>query len=374
MIKEFEELMVIKNCVETFFKDYKENQNIILFGAGFSLTHLLHQLLDANINIVAICDNSTQKQGLIIDNLEVISFENSRKHYPDALYIISSHKYFWDIYNDLLERLPFEQVCNIDFECSHYFYGHIFKKYFMDNISEFEKVYKLFSDDDSRHLFIQTLKAHFSGERKAFDKIYCGLEDWYLFQTLLKPNPDSIYVDCGAYDGDTVLLFHKNAKDGYKKIIALEPDPSIQNSLKELIKTNNIKNIEVLNEGAFNEKGIVSFVQSGVYSNISNLENKITETISISVDTIDNIVQNQPVDIIKMDIEGSEYFALQGAKNTITKYKPRLAICLYHTYEDFLRIPLLINELQKGYKFYLKHQSYGCTDTILFAVCDESNY
>ena len=371
MITEFEELIGIKNCVETFFKDYKRSQDVVLFGAGFSLTHLLHQLLNANINVVAICDNSTQKQGLMIDNLEIISFENSKKQYPDALYIISSHKYFWDIYNDLLGKLPSKQVCNIDFECSHYFYGYTFKKYFMDNISEFEKVYNLFSDNSSRHLFIQVLKAHFSGERKEFDKIYCGLEDWYLFQTLLKPNSNSVYIDCGAYDGDTVLLFHKNAKNGYKKIIALEPAPNIQNKLKELIKTNHIENIEVIKEGAFNKKGTVNFVQSGVYSNITTLEDKIAETISIPVNTIDNIIQNQPVDIIKMDIEGSEYFALEGAKNTITKYKPRLAICLYHAYEDFLKIPLLINDLQKGYKFYLKHQSYGCTDTILFAVYDE---
>lgn len=370
MIEAFKELIETENCMEKFFNNYT-NEKVVLFGAGFSMYKLLDKLLEQNINIVAICDNNENKYGQKITNkLEVISFNESINLYPNAIYIISSHDYFWEIYNSLTKTLPKNQVCSIDFECAHYFYGYKFKKYFIDNINDFEKIYNLFSDDESKKLFIQVLKAHFTGERKEFDKAFSGKEDWYLFNNLLKPESDSIYIDCGAYDGDTILLFNKAAVNGYKKIIALEPDPDIQEKLKNNITNNDIKNIDILKIGAFNTCTNLYFEQNGVYSNITTEEkiNLSPKTIEIKVDCIDNIINNEKVDIIKMDIEGAEYFALDGAKETILKNKPKLAICLYHNYEDFLRIPLLIHEMNNNYKFYLKHQSSGCTDTILFAV------
>lgn len=370
MIEAFKELIETENCMEKFFNNYS-NEKVVLFGAGFSMYKLLDKLLEQNINIVAICDNNENKQGEKITNkLEVISFNESMNLYPNAIYIISSHNYFWEIYNSLTETLPKNQVCNIDFECAHYFYGYEFKKYFIANIDNFGNIYNLFSDNESKELFIQVLKAHFTGERKEFDKAFSGNEDWYLFNNLLKPESDSTYIDCGAYDGDTILLFNKAAINGYKKIIALEPDPDIQEKLKNTITNNGIKNIDMLKIGAFNTCTKLYFEQNGVYSNITTEEktNLSPKTIEIKVDCIDNIINDEKVDIIKMDIEGAEYFALDGAKGTILKNKPKLAICLYHNYEDFLRIPLLIHEMNNNYKFYLRHQSYGCTDTILFAI------
>lgn len=69
-----------------------------------------------------------------------------------------------------------------------------------------------------------------------------------------------------------------------------------------------------------------------------------------------------------MDIEGSEMEALKGAENTIGKYKPRLAICVYHKPEDIIEIPLKILELNPEYKLYLRHYSYIHTETVLYAI------
>ena len=69
-----------------------------------------------------------------------------------------------------------------------------------------------------------------------------------------------------------------------------------------------------------------------------------------------------------MDIEGSEYEALLGAKDTIYSSKPNLAICLYHKPNDLYEIPLLINSWNLGYKFYLRMHSYSAFDLVLYAV------
>lgn len=71
-----------------------------------------------------------------------------------------------------------------------------------------------------------------------------------------------------------------------------------------------------------------------------------------------------------MDIEGAELKALEGAKKTIQKYKPTLAVCVYHRNEDILEIPQYIKSLVSEYKFFLRHHNYGGTETVLYAVLD----
>ncbi len=73
------------------------------------------------------------------------------------------------------------------------------------------------------------------------------------------------------------------------------------------------------------------------------------------------------VDFIKMDIEGAEPQALIGAENTLRKYRPRLAICIYHDVRHFAEIPNWINNLGLGYKFYVDHFTIHAEETILFA-------
>ena len=73
-----------------------------------------------------------------------------------------------------------------------------------------------------------------------------------------------------------------------------------------------------------------------------------------------------------MDIEGAEYKALLGAEKTIKKYKPKLAICIYHKPEDVWEIPWLIHQFNPNYKFYLRHYSLTSPETVLYAI-DESD-
>lgn len=73
------------------------------------------------------------------------------------------------------------------------------------------------------------------------------------------------------------------------------------------------------------------------------------------------------VDFIKMDIEGAEGKALTGAEHTIRTMKPKLAICLYHSPEDFVRLPRLLDQYCPDYKFNLKHATMHAEETVLFA-------
>lgn len=71
---------------------------------------------------------------------------------------------------------------------------------------------------------------------------------------------------------------------------------------------------------------------------------------------------------IKMDIEGAEKEALEGAERTVIKYRPKLAISVYHKPEDIVEVPEIILSYGLDYQFYLRHYSLAAFDTVLYAV------
>lgn len=83
---------------------------------------------------------------------------------------------------------------------------------------------------------------------------------------------------------------------------------------------------------------------------------------------IDSIAKEDRVTYIKMDIEGSELKALEGAKKTIQRNRPKLAVCLYHKFEDIVELPAYILELVPEYKFYIRHYCSDVCETVLYAT------
>jgi len=67
-------------------------------------------------------------------------------------------------------------------------------------------------------------------------------------------------------------------------------------------------------------------------------------------------------------VEGAELEALQGAKQTISRNHPRLAICIYHKPEDVMMIPEYILSLHNGYKLYIRHYQISQCETIVYAL------
>jgi len=120
------------------------------------------------------------------------------------------------------------------------------------------------------------------------------------------------------------------------KIIAIEPNPYNYYYLKKNVKINNLNNIILLNLGIWSCKKKLKFRCNKYGSSLKNIINsrENNNIIEIDVDTIDNIVSNlklERVNLIQMDIEGSEIEALKGAKETLKKSDTiKLTIAAYH--------------------------------------------
>lgn len=150
----------------------------------------------------------------------------------------------------------------------------------------------------------------------------------------------------------------------YSKIFAVEPDEKNFVALEKFVREKNYKNVECLNCGVWDKKDILHFKATGdTGANISD-----SGDIEIKVDAIDNFVGDSKIDFIKMDIEGSELAALEGAKKTIEKFRPVLTICAYHKKEDLITLPQFINSLNCNYKFYLRHHQYSLNELVLYAI------
>ena len=93
-----------------------------------------------------------------------------------------------------------------------------------------------------------------------------------------------------------------------------------------------------------------------------------TGTVTIETAAIDEIVKDDKVTFLKLDVEGAEMKALQGAKNTILKNKPRLAVCIYHKPEDIIEIPAYLLSLNPDYHFYIRHYKLSYNETVLYAI------
>lgn len=197
----------------------------------------------------------------------------------------------------------------------------------------------------------------------------------YNYKNRIMATQGDVVLDCGVCYGDTALYFaHLVGDNGH--VIGFEFIPSNFNAIRENFKMNSAisKRIKMVEHPLWDKSGIKTFYKDlGPASSVKFKEFEGYEGVCETT-TIDETIRDlgiEKVDFIKMDIEGAEPFALEGAKETIFKYKPKLAIASYHGMDDFVNIPLWIDSLNLGYKIYLGHPTIHWEETIIFAQIED---
>ncbi len=179
-----------------------------------------------------------------------------------------------------------------------------------------------------------------------------------------------VFVDGGSLNLYSSGAFMRWCNNECDKVIAFECDRRCVNICEDALeKMPMLREITQLvprglwsgeTEQVFNEVdnyGSSSFV-------IGKGDGKEQVILTTSIDVVAN---GEPVTFIKMDIEGAELEALKGAQETIKKYRPTLAISIYHKPEDIVQLPQFIKSLVPEYKLYLRNYHLDCTETVLYA-------
>ena len=191
----------------------------------------------------------------------------------------------------------------------------------------------------------------------------------YSYDDICAVKPDDTVIDCGAYIGDTAIYFFQKMK-GMGQIYCFEPSPETYVKLSkntEMISSD--MQVVPINMGLSKQEGKLRFTEYTDHMGSSYVDLK--GTLEVDVTTIDIFCKNnriKKVDFIKMDIEGAECDALHGAGRVIRTMSPKMAICIYHKFDDYWNVPQIILSYNPKYKFYLKHNSLWLTETVLFCV------
>ena len=183
---------------------------------------------------------------------------------------------------------------------------------------------------------------------------------------------DDIVIDCGACYGDTTIEFATRLNNK-GKVLCYEFIPKTLEILENNISLNNAlkDKIQIVRNACWSEsKKKLYYQDNGPGSRVEfeKFEKYEGEVETLSID--DLVYQNklEKVDFIKMDIEGAEPHALKGAIKTISKYRPKLAISIYHNMNDFSSILPWINSLRLGYVFYIRHFTIHSGETVLYCI------
>lgn len=234
------------------------------------------------------------------------------------------------------------------------------------NEDEFSALYESLADDESRNAMAAYVNEAISADIKYLSAV--RVPNQYFTDDIMHFEKGEVFIDCGAYIGDTAQEFIEALKRQgaapYKEIVSFEPDKENYGAMKAL----KLPRHRCICKGVYDKPCTLHF--DATPAKIGRVSGSISECggEQVEVDSIDNVLQGGKATFIKMDIEGSEIPALHGASKTIKHYKPKLAICVYHKNDDLLTIPQYIKTLVPEYKFYLRAHSDSCVDLVLYAI------
>ena len=220
--------------------------------------------------------------------------------------------------------------------------------------AELQAAYDLLADDRSREVFSATLNYKLSGKIKYL--FACETQRVEDIRELLAPAQDEVYLDLGAYNGDTIRELGELTDWRWREVVAVEPDRCNCRKLRVLAEELAERGlpVEVHEAGIWSEQGELGFSDSGGrQSTFIGAEKK-----TVPVTTIDALAEGREVSLIKMDVEGAELQALTGGRETLQKAAPKLFVAAYHYDVDLFRLPLLLQKIVPQYKIYLRKHPY----------------
>lgn len=316
---------------------------IVLYGMGNGADKILERFAAKGIPCAGVFASDGFVRGHSFHGMQVKTYAQIESEYDDFIVVLAFAtqreevlKHIFHIAETHMVLAPDVPVAGITL---------FSKAFYCLHEKEFEKAYSLLIDDASRDTYERIINFKISGDIHLLKPFY---EKKKVYSDLLCLHEETI-VDLGAYDGDTAREFAA-ADENYQKIIALEPDE--KNYKKLLKKCEHMRDLEVHNLGAWNKEDTAFF---GAESSRNSAVSVKGEPVRLT--SVDALI-HEPITLLKMDIEGSELKAIEGAANTIRTFRPKLYICAYHRSEDMFAIPLKIHEICPDYRFYFCHHPY----------------
>ena len=355
------------------FKD-----SLVLFGARKLGRKTLAGLRAAGIEPLAFTDNNTGLWGVSIDGLPVLSPQDAARRFgPEAAFVITVWGYgSSDSMRQRVRRLQ-ELGCKtvvtfvpLFWKYASFLLPHnalTLPHYVHEQSAHIAHCFEVLSDEQSRREFVAQITWRVTGD---FDALSDPVGDEIYFPHEVAPlKSPEVFVDCGAYDGDTILRFVARKEGSFQKIFAFEPDPSNLAALENTVSGLSVgdrQRIRILPYAVGAQNGTVRFAATGTDGAAVGCGE-----LKIGCVRLDDALESEAPTYVKMDIEAAEPDALRGAWNLIRRHSPVIAACSYHVQDHLWTIPLLINEIDPRYRILLRQHIQLVEDLVCYAVPPE---
>jgi FkbM family methyltransferase len=235
-------------------------------------------------------------------------------------------------------------------------------------------VHDLLEDDFSKEVYEQIIQSRINNS--PIPESLVSNEQYFLLLNFLKRSEKEVFVDLGAYVGDTIEQYINKKSGVFKKIYAFEPDALNFSALEHRIARLRREwafsddKLTLIHGGAGAKTESKYFASSSTNSarlGANFITDKTENTEEVTIYSLDDYFKEQYISFIKADIESYELEMLRGAESIIKKNRPLLAVCIYHNASDMFTIPLFIKELCSDYKLKIRHHRYDFSETVLYA-------
>lgn len=333
----------------------------IIFGAGN-----LGRRIARAISPVLICDNNSSLWNSVIEGTPVVSPKFAVERYPTATFVVCIwHPSRTERMTDRINQVRSMGASNvISFYGLFAEYGSVLlpnflwerPDYYAARTDQIEKGRALL-DEEGRAEFDRQMRLRlgdFSGQ-----VIDSGVQ--YFPEDLFELSQTEVFIDCGAYDGDTISEFRRATGNCFTQIIAFEPDPENFAALKSAVNSDPRVVLRDCATGVRRET--VHFAAGGTGARVSS-----TGTCEVESITLDEALEGIAPTYIKFDIEGSEPATLEGGRETIIRHRPKMAVCVYHAPDHLWSIPLQLNELLPNSRLTLRTYCADGFDCVCYCI------
>jgi FkbM family methyltransferase len=348
-------------------------RRVVIFGAGRLGRLVLQGLSGTDLEPVAFADNNPRAWGKMIDGLPVLSPRDAANKYSqDAAFVVAVwHPSRSPLMSSLLDQLRTLGCRAVAFPLLFWRHSSTFLPYFfwdlpenlLQQSHEIAGAFELLHDDSSRQSFAAQLQLRLCA---GFDYVGTPLPGDQYFPGLFSLTAEECFVDCGSYTGDTIQSFISQTDNCFRKVIAFEADPAVMPGLQTFV--NGIGPRAVLHNAAVGaHNGVVRFAGNGIGGGCI-IAASGTEVACVR---LDDALAHERVSLIKMDIEGAELQALEGAHGVIWRDRPVLAICGYHKPDHLWRVLVSLKSLAPDSALFLRSHCADGLDTVCYAVPPE---
>lgn len=360
----------VQKAKETLFSALEKNidlsnREVLIYGAGNTSVLYESCFKIEEISPTYFIDSNPKKHGKIFQERRIINLNevDSLCRNP-IIFICSAQEQICRDIRKILKTRGYEHY-TVD--------EYVFAK----NSGKILQIFDMLEDDLSKVTYADMILTRIGQKMQNQELVFPN--QYFEINKFAKRDATEVFVDCGAYVGDTIEQYLAVKSGVFGKIYAFEPDEINCNALRHRVE-------RLKKEWAIEDERIV-IACGGVGDKTTQMQMRTTQNgldrlgagflmdseskeNGTDIFAIDDYFSEQNISFLKADIENFEESMIMGGVKVIRRDKPQIAVCIYHNASDMYRIPLLLKEINEDYKLSIRQHYGDICETVLYAYMD----